>query len=338
MGVVLARKGFVRLVNLSTMHPIAEPNAKLRFINRKTRQPVTIYLNSKGNFPRRTMVTADTGDILDIYGFCGRWIKVGRIHIPPPMPTGLPKIAPFRGIEVAFRVAPVRGRVFAGRPRACDVVQGELSNCHLAAAAAAVAHSRPEALMLNARGRFYEVTVFSGGQGRHILVDRKLYHRPSGEPIFGQNGLMRRTRPAWWPILEKAYAVALGGYNVLDLGGTPHGALHMITGLPPRHRILATDCEQKHWRELAFVLSTSSPVVATTPARTPRGSGIVKEHCYTVLGCREHQTRRWIKLRNPWGEMTPPGVRRWRDGVFEMPWLSFVRQFSYLSFLDTRRA
>ena len=41
---------------------------------------------------------------------------------------------------------------------------------------------------------------------------------------------MRSTRPAWWPILEKAYAVALGGYNVLDLGGTPHGALHMITG------------------------------------------------------------------------------------------------------------
>ena len=112
MGVVLAREGLVRLVNLSTMRPIAEPNARLRFINRKTRQPMTIYLNSKGNFPRRTMVTADTGDILDIYGFCGRWIKVGQIDIPPPMPTGLPKIAPFRGIEVAFRVAPDQGARF----------------------------------------------------------------------------------------------------------------------------------------------------------------------------------------------------------------------------------
>ena len=337
IGVVLARGGRVRLVNLSTLRPIAEPDARLRFFNRRTRRPVTIQLNAKGNFRRRTMVAADPGDVLDIYGFCGRWIKVGRIEIPPPTPTGLPRIAPFRGTGVAFRVAPIRGRVFAGRPRAGDVVQGELSNCHLAAAAAAVAHSRPEALTLKARGRFYEATVFSAGRGRRILVNRELYHRPSGEPIFGQNGLMQSTRPAWWPILEKAYATALGGYNVLDRGGTAHWALHIITGLPPRHRLLAPDYEQEHWHHLASLLATSSPVVATTPARTHRNSGIVQDHCYTVLGCREHRNRRSITLRNPWGEMTPPGVRRWRDGVFEMPWLSFVRHFTGLSFLEMRR-
>lgn len=339
MGVILAKKGLVRLMNFSTLRPIGEPETRLRFVNRRTRRPDTIQLNAKGNFRPRTMVTADPGDVLDIYGFCGRWIKVGKIEIPPPTPTttGLPKIAPFGGTRVAFRVAPIKGRVFAGRPRAGDVVQGELSNCHLAAAVAAVAHSRPEALMLKARGRFYEATVFSAGRGRRILVDRELYHRPSGELIFGQNGLMRSTRPAWWPILEKAYATALGGYNVLDQGGSAHWALHMVTGLPPRHRFLAPDREQEHWRDLASVLATSSPVVATTPARAHRNSGIVQDHCYTVLGCREHRSRRWITLRNPWGEMTPPGVRRRRDGVFEMPWLSFVRHFSGLSFLDTRR-
>jgi hypothetical protein len=166
MGVVLAREGLVRLVNFSTLRPIAEPKARLRFVNRRTRRPVTIHLNAKGNFPRRATVTAKPGDVLDIYGFCWRWIKVGQIEIPPPPPTRLPKIAPFRGIKVAFRVAPIRGHVFTGRPRASDVVQGELSNCHLAAAAAAVAHSRPEALMLKARGQFFEGTVFSAGHGR----------------------------------------------------------------------------------------------------------------------------------------------------------------------------
>jgi hypothetical protein len=337
MGVVLAREGLVRLVNLSNLHPIAEPDARLRFVNQRTRRPTTIHLNVKGNFRRGTMVTAEPGDVLNIYGFCWRWIKVGQIEIPPPMPTGLPKIAPFRGTRVAFRVAPIRGRVFAGRPRAGDVVQGELSDCHLAAAAAAVAHSRPEALMLKARGRFFEATVFSAGRGRRILVDRELYHRPSGELIFGQNGLMKSTRPAWWPILEKVYATALGGYDVLDRGGTAHWALHLITGLPPRHRLLAPDDEKEGWRDLASVLATGSPVVATTPVRTSRSSGIVQDHCYTVLNCREHRSRRWITLRNPWGEITPPGLRRWRDGVFEMPWLSFVRHFSGLSFLDTRR-
>jgi hypothetical protein len=336
MGVVLAREGLVRLVNFSTLRPIAEPKARLRFVNRQTRRPVTVHLNAKGNFPRRAMVTAKPGDVLDIYGFCSRWIKVGQIEIPPRPSAALPKVAPFRGIKVAFRVAPIRGRVFAGRPRASDVVQGELSNCHLAAAAAAVAHSRPEALMLKARGQFFEATVFSAGRGRRILVDRELYHRPSGELIFGQNSLVRSTRPAWWPILEKVYATALGGYNMLDRGGTAHWALHMITGLPPRHRLVAPDCERERWRDLVSVLATNSPVVATTPARTYRNSGIVQDHCYTVLGCREHGSRRWITLRNPWGEMTPPGVRRWRDGVFEMPWLSFVRLFSGLSFLDTR--
>jgi hypothetical protein len=284
------------------------------------------------------MVTANPGDVLNIFGFCGRWIKVGQIEIPPPTPAGLPTIAPFRGTGVAFRVAPIKGRVFAGRPLAGDVVQGELSNCHLAAAVAAVAHFRPEFLKLRARGRFYEATIFSAGRGRRILVDRELYHRPSGELIFGQNGLMKSTRPAWWPILEKACAMALGGYNVLDRGGTAHWALHMVTGLPPRHRVLVPAHEQEHWRNLASVLAKGSPVVATTPARSYRNSGIVKDHCYTVLGCREHQRRRWITLRNPWGQVTPPGVRRWRDGVFEMPWLSFVRHFSGLSFLDAGTA
>ena len=336
MGVVLAPGGLVRLVNFSTLRPIAEPNARLRFVNRRTRRPVTIYLNAKGNFPRRAMVPAEPCDVLDIYGFCCRWIKVGQIEIPPPTPTGLPKTAPFRGTKVAFRVAPIRGRVFAGRPRASDVVQGELSNCHFAAAAAAVAHSRPEALMLKARGRLFEATVFSAGHGRRIFVDRQLYHRPSGELIFGQNGLMRSTRPAWWPILEKVYATALGGYHVLDRGGTAHWALHMMTGLPPRHRLVGPDCEQERWRDLQAVLAANSPIVATTPARTYRNSGIVQDHCYTVLGCRTRGSGRWITLRNPWGEVTPPGVRRWRDGVFEMPWLSFVRHFSGLSFLDTR--
>jgi hypothetical protein len=334
MGVVLARDGLVRLMNFSTLRPIGEPEARLRFVNRRTRRSVTIQLNAKGNFRPRTMVPADPGDVLSIYGFCRRWIKVGQIEIPPPTPEGLPKTAPFRGTRVAFRVAPIRGRLFDGRPRAGDVVQGELSNCHLAAAAAAVAHIRPEALILKAHGRSYEATVFSAGRGRRILVDRELYYRPSGELIFGQNGLMQSTRPAWWPILEKAYATALGGYHALDRGGSAHWALHMITGLPPRHRLLAPDDEQKHWSDLASILATSSPVVATTPARTNRTSGIVQDHCYTVLSCREHKRRRWITLRNPWGEMTPPGVRRWRDGVFEMPWLSFVRYFSGLSFLD----
>jgi hypothetical protein len=231
MGVVLAREGLVRLVNFSSLRPIAEPEARLRFINRRTRQPITIYLNAKGNFRPRTMVTAEPGDVLDIFGFCSRWIKVGQIEIPLPTLTRLPTIAPFRGNRVAFRVAPITGRVFAGRPRARDVVQGELSNCHLAAAVAAVAHSRPDALILKARGRSYEVTVFSAGRGRCILVDRDLYHRPSGELIFGQNGLMQSTRPAWWPILEKACAIALGGYNVLDRGGSAHWALHMVTPL-----------------------------------------------------------------------------------------------------------
>ena len=337
MGVVLAPKGRVRLVNLSTLRPIAEPEGKLRFVNRRTRRTTTIQLNAKGNFQRRTMVTADPGDVLDIFGFCGQWIKVGKITIPPPMPRGLPAIPPFKGSGVAFAVAAIRGRVIADRPRAADVVQGELSNCHLAAAVAAIAHFRPEFLMLKARGKLYEVTVFSAGRGRRVLVDRQLYHRPSGGLIFGQNGFAQSARPRWWPILEKAYATALGGYNVLDRGGTAHWALHMVTGLPPRHRVLTPACEQEHWRDLASVLATGSPVVATTPSRGYRNSGIVQDHCYTVLGCREHRRRRWIKLRNPWGDTTPPGVRRWRDGVFEMPWLSFVRYFSGLSFLATGR-
>ena len=106
MGVVLAREGLVRLVNFSSLRPIAEPEARLRFVNRRTRRPVTIHLNAKGNFRPRTMVTAGPGDVLDIYGFCLRWIKVGQIEIPPPTPTRLPKIAPFQREQSGFPSGP----------------------------------------------------------------------------------------------------------------------------------------------------------------------------------------------------------------------------------------
>jgi hypothetical protein len=339
MGTVLAGAGCVHLVNISNTRPIAEPDGRLRFVNRRTRRATTIHLNARGSFRSRTTVTAEPGDAMDIYGFCQRWIKVGRIEIPRSTPAGPLAIAPFEGATRAvFRVAPIRGRVFAGRPRAGDVVQGALGNCHLAAAAAAVAHARPEALELRPRGGSYEATVFSAGRARRIVVDRELYYRPAGQLLFGQNGFRQGRRPTWWPILEKAVATAMGGYHALERGGTAHCALHMITGLPARHRMLAPADERGHWRDLVQALAAGSPAVASTrqSANGYRYSGIVNDHCYTVLSCREHRNRRWIRLRNPWGEVTPLGFRRWRDGVFEMPWLSFVRYFSVLSFLDTK--
>ena len=338
MGTVPVATGSVQLVNISSTCPIAEPDARLRFLNRRTRRATTINLNARGNFRPRTTVTAEPGDALDIYGFCQRWVKVGRIEVPRSFPAGELAIAPFKGASRAvFQVAPIRGRVFAGRPRATDVVQGELSDCHLAAAAAAVAHARPQALEFKARGRSYEVTVFSAGRARRVVVGRELYFRPSGQLLFGQNGFRQSSRPVWWPILEKAFAAAMGGYHALERGGMSHRALYMITGLPARHRMLAPAEERRHWGDLVHALAAGSPAVASTrgSASGYRNSGIAKCHCYTVLSCREHRNRRWIRLRNPWGEITPPGHRRWRGGVFEMPWLSFVRYFSELSFLDT---
>ena len=339
MATAMAGAGCVQLLNMSTTRPIADPDGRLRFVNRRTGLATAIQLNAKGTFQPRTTVTADPGDMLDIYGFCQQWIKVGRIEIPRSTPQGMLALAPLPGaMRAVFRVAPIRGRVFVGRPRASDVVQGTLSNCHFAAAAAAVAHARPEALKLKARGNLYEATMFSSGRGRRIVVGRELYHTPSGELLFGRNGSRQNKRPVWWPILEKAFATAMGGYHVMDRGGTPHLALHMITGLPARYRMLTPADGRGYWHDLVHVLAAGSPAVASTDVSVTgyRNSGIRNDHCYTVLSCREQGNRRWVRLRNPWGDSTPPGVRRWRDGVFEMPWLAFVRYFSMLSFLDTK--
>lgn len=337
IGTILTKAGRVQLVNISNTRPIAVPECKLCVVNRRTRLPVMIHLNAKGNFRPHTMVTAEPGDVLDIYGLCQRWIKAGRIEVPRPVSAGLPKIAPFHGARRAvFGAAAVREPVFAGRPVAADVVQGDLSNCHLAAAVAAVAHAWPGAIVLKACGRSYEAILFLAGRRRRILVDRELYRRPSGELLFGRNDFGQHKRPAWWPLLEKAFAVALGGYDALERGGTAPKALHMVTGLPACYRMLSPANERRHWGDLVRALAAGSPVVASTRTSPTgyRNTGIENDHCYTVLSCREHQDRRWVRLRNPWGEMTPSGVRRWGDGVFEIQWLSFVRHFSELSFLD----
>ena len=78
---------------------------------------------------------------------------------------------------------------------------------------------------------------------------------------------------AWLTLLEKAYAMYVGGYPRLN-GGTPAAALEALTGDPVR--TFAFDSEKGRWAELA--LEPDLARVAATPTAPPPRVTAQHEH------------------------------------------------------------
>jgi hypothetical protein len=135
------------------------------------------------------------------------------------------------------------------------------------------------------------------------------------------------------PILEKAYALALGGFEAIGNGGSPAKALEALTGVPAKQQLIGTKMDaqdqamasnlaklfkfdpavalesaakarvqqsEKGWGFLKEQTALKNPVVGTTyPDAELIRSGLLPMHAYTVVGCVEKDGRRTVTLRNP---------------------------------------
>jgi Calpain family cysteine protease len=269
--------------------------------------------------------------------------KVGMADIDPSEPK-LP-----RGKDVAgLPLRRAHGPLFDHDVSARDVGQGNLGDCFFLASIAAVAQRRPD-LVRRAIHDNGDDTYTVHFKDRHadgsvhdvpVTVDDLLPMKGT-HPAFAEGRAGDRRGPEIWPaILEKAYAVYRGGYQVLDRGGSAAHALEALTGAPCDHFDVHDLHEDEVWQRLADATRAGRPMVSgTTTAKGLRRAteekddgGFFEEHDYTLLGVEERAEGRFVKLRNPWGDRSPhlPGVERRAedDGVFEIPFALYEKAFS----------
>jgi hypothetical protein len=210
-------------------------------------------------------------------------------------------------------------------PRVSDIAQGSLPNCPLPTILAAMANTasgRTRILQIVTEHAETSITDLSGvaddisdqtgslSSKRYFSV--KLSKVAEVTDVFytddadqGWNLLYMHAsgngNPVLWPaIIEKAYAMNLGGYAKLNemqvntvwkegMGADPHG--FSITPKTDVARI-REQAEQASKRPVILASSADASIEAASKQK------VVRDHGYAVLGIEGNT----IKLYNPWGE------------------------------------
>ncbi|THH14942.1 hypothetical protein EW146_g5464 [Bondarzewia mesenterica] len=163
--------------------------------------------------------------------------------------------------------------------------------------------------------------------------DRELYNKTAriGQKAlyFGSSGTENET---WVPLIEKAYAKLHGDYAALE-GGHAREAVEDLTGgissLYPVSDIFDTDA---FWNEelmranrdrlfgcfIEYDLANPQPI-----------DGLQLSHAYSIICALEVKGKRFVKIRNPWGESEWTG--KWSDGSKEWTkeWLEALPELNH---------
>ncbi|KAL0068058.1 hypothetical protein AAF712_004962 [Marasmius tenuissimus] len=176
--------------------------------------------------------------------------------------------------------------------------------------------------------------------------EKKLYHndkeqynrsaRKNGKGLyFGRSGTQGET---WVPLLEKAYAKLHGSYGSLG-GGLASEAIEDLTGgvstYLPTKDILNVD---RFWEEELLKVNTGDRLFGCiyNPLDRSRSgedtinfNGLFGSHAYSILRAVEVKGKRFVILRNPWGESEWTGP--WSDGSKEWTpeWLEVLPQLGH---------
>lgn len=252
-----------------------------------------------------------------------------------------------------------------------DPVQGAVANCYYIAALSAIAWATPFRIahLTRATGanqpQFNDLINFytpdSGGAlDKAIQVSEAVPLTASGDFIYCRSSEVNETWPA---IYEKAFAKLKTGTasDMPDITQTGWGdcvwATAQLNGGTRRYWNTASRSADDLWnllRSNCLSYRTFNPMTAWTyssgdasPDHVDYNSAhVVGSHCYTVLGWAYRDCRRWIVLRNPWGNteaiasvldatISMYDVSWWRpitlknnDGVFAMEISAFKKYFA----------
>jgi hypothetical protein len=245
-----------------------------------------------------------------------------------------------------------------------DIVQGQLGDCWFLSAMAAVA-TKPGLIDKLCVARDEKVGIYGfvfnrDGEWHDVIVDdqlfmvtprwealaesqRTLYHgdRDMYEKI-GRKGSKtlyfarsEQDNETWVPLIEKAYAKFHGDYQSLEGGETNEGIEDLTGGISESiylNDILDTDLfwEKELTRankDLLFSCSVMNPKGVSV--LEDKIKGIITGHAYAILKCIDFRGKKFLKIRNPWGESEWTG--RWSDGSreWEGQWLDALKALSH---------
>jgi hypothetical protein len=226
-----------------------------------------------------------------------------------------------------------------------DVQQGSLANCYFPAAVAAVAHARPELLQRlvkdNGDGTFtFTFTQRDWATGRTkkvpVTVDGDLWVKPDkGTPVYGRGGTDHRpeSMELWFPLLEKAYAQWKGSYDTVGNGGVASDVFEELTGEASDYYDLhARTNPDSLWKRITSAIDDERPMAAGT--HDPKdanytNTGVFDDHAYSIIGYQTEGSKRYVVLRNPWGDSEPKNNGP-DDGVFKLELERFMELFANL--------
>ncbi|MEO6800335.1 MAG: C2 family cysteine protease [Rhodanobacter sp.] len=252
-----------------------------------------------------------------------------------------------------------------------DPIQGAVANCYYIASLSAIAWATPFRIahLTRATGlsqqQFNDQINFrkpdSGGAlDEAIEVTEAVPLTASGYPIYCRSS---EAGESWPAIYEKAYAKLKTGTtsDMPDITQTAWGdcvlATAQLNGGTRYYYDTASRSADDLWhllRSNCLSCRTFNPMTAWTystgdasPDHVDYDSAhVVGSHCYTVLGWAYRNCRRWIVLRNPWGNTEATAsvldatismydVSWWRpitlkdnDGVFAMEIGAFKKYFA----------
>ncbi|CAE6502868.1 unnamed protein product [Rhizoctonia solani] len=133
----------------------------------------------------------------------------------------------------------------------------------------------------------------------------------------------------WLPLLEKAYAKLNGDYQAI-IGGFDAEAIEALTGgistLTPIKDILDIDI---FWEELLNKDKDRLFGCAIDGSRANEITGLYTSHAYSVLEALEVNGKRFVRIRNPWGQSEWKGP--WSDGSREWTaeWLKRLPELNH---------
>ncbi|MEW5847634.1 MAG: C2 family cysteine protease [Myxococcota bacterium] len=324
--------GTITLTHKSRL-PLCEPGATLRFRNPRTGEQSDVTVDENGRIPplRLGGLAGDTISVAvsDGAGNTDFSFIAGSLTVASGNAGALADPAPLARDSHA-RVERFQGPLFQDAITVDDVKQGQIGNCYVPAACAAVAHAEPDAIrdLIRDNGDgSYTVTLHPVGQGAtEIVVDADLY-ASGGRARYGTGQL-------WFSLVEKAFAVFRGSYEVVGQGGSVGQMMSELVGRPnTEHWLRDANADQVFTaiqKGSAEKRAMAAGTYGTQESARYTNTGVYANHAYSVLDALEENGQRYVVLRNPWGSGEPAGDGN-QDGIFRLPLEKFLGLYQVLN-------
>jgi len=356
--------GKVELTNINSSRQLSEPGAKIKFVNERTNDEKIFTMNDEGTFDGVAELPGKKGDVFSVRASDGRnnadfRTEVGKVTVPGSTGGGSGVDLPDPVLhkdeldadgKPKFEFRRFTGPLYETGAVPEDVMQGQIGDCYLPSAVAALAKAKPgifeDIIKENGDGT-YTVTFKQrdgwGGAYKDvpIKVDGDLPVRSWGGPLYGRSANSRETdkMELWWPLFEKAYATWRGqeregkpSYNAIGSGGHSSSVFEAALGRPSDDKYIGFSDADAVWDFVKQKADAKLPLSAGTHGEEDKAlytnTGVYPDHSYSIYGYEEKDGVKYVKLRNPWGESEPYPGDGVDDGIFSLKLDDFMKLYS----------